>query len=183
MQTLIVTLLGSIDAEKIDADDKVGPDNVALLAQVATLIKQHQGSWQASHLTELAGHIAGLLEIQVPIIHSAPLSQALQQLPDLKIQVLTARGATPMGQAAHLTVTAIERPGIMAELFEVLAPLNVRIKSLHTASYAAPTTDTQVFEANFMINLPYGQLLHDLLQQLQALGEDLVVSLDLIATL
>ena len=179
MQTLIISLISTDTV----GTNKVALQNAGLITQVAAIIQQHQGCWQTSNLTELGGHLAGILEVEVPAQQAAALSQALQQLLGLHVALFTAKAAKNSGQAAQLTLTAIHRPGIMAQLTAVLAQLNISIKALQTTRYAAPTTDTSIFEANCVIILPHGQLLHDLHQQLQALGDDLAVDIDLIATL
>lgn len=169
MHTLIVSL--------------IGPDKAGLVTQLAALIQQHKGSWQASAMTELEGYFAGILEIQVPGAHDAPLRHALAQLPDVQVQLFEASTQAPTGQAVQLTVTANDRLGIMAELTEILSQLNIRIKALKTATYPAPTTSIMIFEARSILTLPPGQTRHDLQQRLQALSDDLIVDLDLIATL
>ncbi|MFD1008924.1 glycine cleavage system protein R [Oceanisphaera ostreae] len=161
----------------------IGPDKAGLVKQLATLIKQHHGSWQASAMSELAGYFAGIIEISVPQEHSQALSDALQQLPDFQIQLLDAKQSAQAGQKLALTVTANDRIGIIDEVTEVLNQLNISVNTLKTDSYSAPTTGTMLFEAKSMLTLPHDQTLHNLKEKLEALSDDLVVDIDLIATL
>lgn len=158
----------------------IGPDKAGLVKQLATLIKQHHGSWQASAMSELAGYFAGIVEIRVPEEHSQELGDALQQLPDFQIQLLEGKQAAPPGQKLKLTVTANDRIGIIDEVTAVLNQLNISVKTLKTDSYPAPTTGTMLFEANSILTLPHGQTLNDLQAQLEALSDDLVVDIDVI---
>ncbi|MBM7454851.1 glycine cleavage system regulatory protein [Oceanisphaera litoralis] len=166
MKTLVATL--------------IGPDKSGLVKQLATLIKQHHGSWQASAMSELAGNFAGIVEIRVPEEHSESLGQALQQLPDFQVQLLEGKQAAQSGQQLKLTVTANDRLGIIDEVTEVLNQFNISVKTLKTDSYPAPTTGTMLFEASSMLTLPHGQTLSDLQARLEALSDDLVVDIDLI---
>lgn len=158
----------------------IGPDKTGLVKKLATLIKQHNGSWQASAISELAGYFAGIVEIRVPQEHSQALDEALQQLPDLQIQLLEAKQPALQGQKLKLTVTANDRIGIIDEVTDVLNRLNISVNTLKTDSYAAPTTGTMLFEAISVLTLPNGQALHDLQDRLEALSDDLVVDIDLI---
>ncbi len=164
MKTLVATL--------------IGPDKTGLVKQLATLIKQHHGSWQASAMSELAGYFAGIVEIRVPEEHSESLGQALQQLPHFQVQLVEGKQVAQPGQQLKLTVTANDRLGIIDEVTDVLKQLNISVKTLKTDSYPAPTTGTMLFEANSTLTLPHGQTLSDLQARLEALSDDLVVDID-----
>ncbi|MDX1267019.1 MAG: ACT domain-containing protein [Oceanisphaera sp.] len=166
MKTLVATL--------------IGPDKTGLVKQLATLIKQHHGSWQASAMSELAGHFAGIVEIRVPEEHSESLSHALGTLPDFQVQLVEGRHQPLQGQKLKLTVTANDRLGIVDEVTDILNQLNISVKTLKTDSHPAPITGIMLFEANSILTLPHGQTLHDLQTRLEALSDDLVVDIDLI---
>ncbi|GHA11656.1 glycine cleavage system protein R [Oceanisphaera arctica] len=166
MQTLVATL--------------IGPDKTGLVKQLATLIKQHHGSWQASAMSELAGYFAGIVEIRVPEEHGEALGQALRALPDFQVQLVEGRHQPLQGQKLQLTVTANDRLGIIDEVTQVLNQLNISVKTLKTDSYPAPTTGTMLFEANSTLTLPHGQTLSDLQARLEALSDDLVVDIDVV---
>lgn len=164
MKTLVATL--------------IGPDKTGLVKQLATLIRQHHGSWQGSAMSELAGHFAGIVEIRVPEEHSEALSQALRKLPDFQVQLVEGKSPAPQGQHLTLTVTANDRLGIVDEVTEVLNGLNISVKTLKTDSHPAPITGIMLFEATSTLTLPHGQTLADLQTRLEALSDDLVVDIE-----
>lgn len=166
MKTLVATL--------------IGPDKTGLVKQLATLIKQHHGSWQASAMSELAGYFAGIVEIRVPEEHSESLTHALSELPDFQVQLVEGSHQPPQGQTLRLTVTANDRLGIVDEVTDILNQLNISVKTLKTDSHPAPITGIMLFEANSTLTLPHGQTLNDLQTRLEALSDDLVVDIDLI---
>ncbi|GAA3533857.1 glycine cleavage system protein R [Zobellella aerophila] len=164
MKTLVATL--------------IGPDKTGLVQQLARLIRQHNGSWQSSAMSELAGHFAGIVEIQVPEEHAPALSKALRGLPEFQVQLVEGLASAPQGQTLQLTITANDRLGIVDELTAVLNSLNISVKSLKTASHPAPTTGTQLFEAHSTVVLPHGQTQEDLQGRLEALSDDLIVDIE-----
>ncbi|WP_298723207.1 ACT domain-containing protein [uncultured Oceanisphaera sp.] len=166
MKTLVATL--------------IGPDKTGLVKQLATLIKQHHGSWQASAMSELAGYFAGIVEIRVPEEHRESLSHALGKLPNFQVQLVEGSHQPLQGQTLKLTVTANDRLGIIDEVTDILNQLNISVKTLKTDSHPAPITGIMLFEANSTLTLPHGQTLNDLQTRLEALSDDLVVDIDLI---
>ena len=55
---------------------------------LSQLIAAHGGSWDESRMARLAGHFAGVVQIQIPAEHAADLIGALPE----------ARGAGSLGQ-------------------------------------------------------------------------------------
>ena len=166
MKTLVATL--------------IGPDKTGLVKQLAALVRQHQGSWQGSAMSELAGYFAGIVEIQVPAEHSEGLEQALKSLPDFQVQLVEGKSPSPRGQQLKLTVTANDRVGIIDEVTDIINSLNVSVKNLKTDSHPAPVTGIALFEIQSTLTLPHGQTLGDLQSRLEALSDDLVVDIELI---
>ena len=82
MTTLVLTIIG---------DDRAG-----LVKALADVVQAHDGNWERSHLAELSGTFAGVVEVSVPESRSAELQAALRPLEGLlDVKVHTGTAHTP----------------------------------------------------------------------------------------
>ena len=173
MESVVITLIGDDQAGLVDA--------------VAGVVAAHGGSWDRSHLAELAGKFAGIVLVKVA---DAAVDALLNDLDGIEAQGLLAITAerasarTELGgqqaQQIALELTGQDHPGIVHEISSVLASQGVSIDELETAVAPAPQGGN-LFIANAVLQLPPRGDLDTLRAALEAVAHDLMVDLDLIA--
>jgi glycine cleavage system regulatory protein len=157
----------------------IGPDRSGIVDSLASIISEHGGSWERSHLAALAGQFAGLVQISCPTDRCQALRSALQQI-DGGLSVTIREENQPevaMGQPYQLDVLGNDRPGIVAEVTRALRSQNVNILEIETVIKPAPESGQNIFQTIAQISLPAESEPSSLESALEALSPDLQVSL------
>ncbi len=168
MATLIITVLG---------DDRSG-----LVDVLSGAIADRNGSWVRSHMAELAGKFAGVVEVNVADAESESLLADLDQIRADGLLHITAEHASSDSAAAPASVVELrlvgqDHPGIVHEISKALAQRKVSIDELQTETIPAPQGG-YLFQANARLELPADVSPEDLENDLEALAHDLMVELD-----
>ncbi len=173
MTTLVLTVIG---------DDRPG-----LVDELAGVIDEHGGNWEASSMARLASKFAGIVEVEAPA-DAAPLVAALRELDErgpLSIEVVE---ATAIGEAAgddaddaviELQLVGQDRPGIVREIAHTLAAAGVSIDELTTWTTSAPMSGETLFEASAILTSPEGLDRAALVAALEAVADELMVDIEL----
>ena len=142
-------------------------------------------------MAHLGGQFAGILCIDTSPDRMDGLVAALEQLDQTGLSVSICRDASTApvaGTAAEssATATAIEleltgsdRPGIVAEVSNVLHALNINVETIHTECRAAPMSGGQLFYASANLSLPAQTSAGELREKLEAIAADLMVDITL----
>lgn len=170
MATIIITVLG---------DDKAG-----LVDRLSGAIADHGGNWVRSHMTELAGKFAGVVEATVGETEADALIASLDQIHAAGLLHITAEPASaradePTGERVGLHLLGQDHAGIVHKVARVLAQHNVSIDELETETAPAPQGG-HVFRADAMLQLPNGFDLDVLVNDLEAIAQDLMIDLDVV---
>jgi len=165
----------------------IGDDQAGLVDAVAEVVAKHGGNWGRSTLAELAGKFAGIVQIDIAEAAVEDLLNDLETLEAQGLLAITAERATSStsantGLQATLELTGQDHPGIVHEISQLLSQTNVSIDELETTVTPAPQGGN-LFIANAVLALPAGLSLDELSVALEALADDLMVDLDLIADL
>ncbi len=95
----------------------IGDDRAGLVKALADVVQAHDGNWERSHLAELSGTFAGVVEVSVPEPRAAELQAALRPLEgllDVKVHTGTAhpppRGTRWSSRCSATTTPASSRP-------------------------------------------------------------------------
>lgn len=172
MATIIITVLG---------DDKAG-----LVDQLSGAIAEHEGNWVRSHMAELAGKFAGVVEATVAEASAAALIASLDHLEARGLLHITAERAEddadqPGGQRLTLRLLGQDHPGIVHQVASVLAKHRASIDQLETETVPAPQGG-HVFRADAVIELPIGLDVDALESDLEEIAQDLMIDLDVAET-
>lgn len=158
----------------------LGPDRAGLVKNLAEVVKAHQGNWQESRMVHLAGQFAGLVHISVPREQVATLTQALQQQQDQGLHILVqqsqgdlSRRVTPL----TLELIGLDRPGIIHDITQQLAKLNVNIEELESEQRAAPMSNEMLFYAQLKLGLPQGISAEQVQEAFETMDDPLTVDL------
>ena len=114
----------------------IAQDKPGLVELLSETIANHQGNWQESSMSRLAGQFAGILIIEVPQGHSEALTAALNDLQSqgLNVNVTASKDAAPEETYQHVTIELIghDKPGIVREISHALNSLKINVESLST---------------------------------------------------
>ncbi len=157
----------------------IGKDRPGLVELVAQIIVNHKGNWLESRMCRLGGEFAGILRIQVPPETEKDLSDALNKLADTGITVvirkdLSDKEETPSTIACR-EVVGQDRPGIVYQISNILAKYNVNVEELTTEYNSAPMSGESLFVATARLKIPASCNINKLREDLEKIGNDLMV--------
>lgn len=159
----------------------IGADRAGLVDALSRTVAEHGGSWQQSHVTELAGMFAGVVLVRVPEDRSEAFVGALEPLREQGLLEATVRPAArddaPADDAPTVAfeVVGADRPGIVQEVSHRLASLGVGIVDLRTWTESAAMAGSALFRAAAVVRLPAGIGRPELIAALEDLSSDLMV--------
>ncbi len=136
----------------------LGPDQPGLEKSLSKTLNQFKGNWKESRMTHLAGKFAGILQVSVPADQVNPLSNALRELQSDSFQIQIEKSnqtqtATPI-KTLSLELLGQDRPGIIHDITEQLAHLNVNIEELESEIKEASMSGGTLFCAQLKLGLP-----------------------------
>src|SRR5690349_10461035 len=109
-------------------------------------------------MANLAGQFAGMVHFEVPAENAEPLAQALRALETSGLRVVIAKSETPEAPAGRrmvkLTLTGLDRPGIVRDLSRSLADQGVSIDDLHTEIVSDGPTAEHLFKVEALLVVP-----------------------------
>ena len=169
MTTIIITVLG---------DDKAG-----LVDRLSGAIAQHRGNWVRSHMAELAGKFAGVVEATVSDIEADGLIATLDQIEATGLLHITAHRADTAlepsnGHRLELHLVGQDHPGIVHQVARVLARHHISIDQIETEIVPAPQGG-HLFRADAILELPAGFDVDRLETDLEAIAYDLMIDLEM----
>jgi len=177
----------------------VGSDRPGLVDDLSQFIFDHGGNIEGSRMVNLRGQFAMMLLIA----GEEPTLQGLRDgLPDFSARTDLHAELRPAGQPGgpgagtkadttasaplaagggshalpyHLTVTALDQPGLVHRIAHTLRDLHANIESLNTHLAPAPITGAPLFEMELTLSLPTQTSVSKLRQALSAVCDDLNV--------
>ena len=142
--SLIITILGN--------------DEPGLVNSLSEALEKHNASWTESRMAHLAGKFAGILQVSLPENHIESLTVELDKLQtsDLKILIETsASSEKPLAtKILNVEILCQDRIGIINDVTEVLAKLNVNIEELDSTVKEASMSGGMLFSADLRLGLP-----------------------------
>ena len=163
----------------------LGDDRAGLVNALADVVTSHDGNWEHSQLTELAGQFAGIVVVSVPADQSDDFVAALRQLKGL-LDISAHPGTESDAEQAaadwrHVRIDLIgnDHPGIVRDVTAVLGRHGLSIDAMDTGTRDAPWTGGPLFEAHIVVRLQRtadtAALRHDLEQLANEILVDLTV--------
>ncbi|MGF1688133.1 amino acid-binding protein [Photobacterium japonica] len=157
----------------------IGKDQPGLVDTLSDAVYQHRGNWLSSSFSKLAGHFAGIVQVEVANNDIATLRQALNALNGLQVQIVEDDSHTPVTTTLHsLLVTGNDRAGIVKDVTAKLHELGININKLKTDSHSAPNWGYPIFTAAFQLELPAPLTLEQVQDALEAIADDLTIDID-----
>lgn len=156
-------------------------DRTGIVKTVSETIAEHGGNWLESRMARLAGQFAGILRVECGEERIEDLIAALSALSEVGISVQVKReGVAEEEPRMLLTLDVVgnDRPGIVKALSAAIAGAGANVEDLHTALESAPMAGHPLFHAKGVVSLPEGLSPGALVASIEALGEDLAVSVE-----
>ena len=167
MNYLVITILG---------DDKVG-----IVENIAQLVFKHNGNWEASTLTRLAGKFAGIVQVSLADSECRALEAELASIEDLQI-VVSKAGQDAEDSARHivLSVTGNDRAGIIQEISQQLALQRANVFQMDTICESAPGWGSSIFRAEIKADVPKELEMDDIKAALEAIADDIMIDYEVV---
>lgn len=163
----------------------IGDDRAGLVDALSGVIADHGGNWDRSHMAELAGKFAGIVQATIGDSRATELIQSLEGLQTAGLLHITAETASTgaassgsSGERIRLNLVGQDHSGIVHEVSHVLASHNVSIDELETETVPAPQGGS-LFKATAVLELPAELAADELHDALEAVAQDLMVDLHL----
>jgi glycine cleavage system regulatory protein len=161
----------------------IGTDRPGLVEIVAQVVTQYGGNWVESRMSHLSGQFAGILHVSVPVESVAQLATELQALESQGLKVTIAssedESTRPDFCVMQLDLLGNDRPGIMREVTQALASLEVNVEELQTECVNAPMSGGKLFQATAELRLPKELSESKLWDRLEKIAHDLTVDIRL----
>lgn len=162
----------------------IGPDRPGLVESLSETVSQHGGNWTESRMAHLAGHFAGMVQIEI----GPDAVEALKaDLAALSGKCLTVSVVADESEALdsvnlnHWTLQLVgqDRSGIVSQVSRVIAEHGLNVESLETERESAPMSGEMLFKATATLSGPDDSRLDELRQSLEAIAHDLMVEIAL----
>ena len=162
----------------------IGEDRPGLVEALAALIAVHEGSWEESRMARLAGHFAGVVQIQIPDERAGGLIGALPELAASGLEVTVVDSDWSLAGVDHrdsfrLELIGQDRPGIVREISRALAALGVSVQDLRTVVESAPMSGERLFRAEAELVPPPDVGRERIRQALERIADDMMVDITL----
>ena len=162
----------------------VGPDQRGLVARITDEIVSHDANIEESHMSRLGGEFAVLMLLSISNGNSQALLAGLDGLESDKVKVFVketdlARLKVFEGFVPYeISVVGADHEGIVHRVAEYLAEIRCQIDDMETHVDRAPVTGTPLFSMTAEIKTPPSISLPQLRDQLEELGDELGVDID-----
>ena len=167
--SLIITILGS---------DKPG-----LVSSISEVLETHKANWSESRMAHLAGKFAGILQISVDETNIEALTVALDDLQTdtLRIRIETAQESqyTHTTKTLNIEILCQDRIGIINDVTEVLAKLNVNIEELDSTVKEASMSGGMLFSAELTLGLPDNVTADEVEDCLEEMSDQFMIDINL----
>lgn len=162
----------------------IGEDRPGLVEALAELISAHEGSWEESRMARLAGHFAGVVQVQLPEERAEGLGSALPGLAARGLTVTVVDSDWSLAgiddrESFRLELVGQDRPGIVREISSALAALGVSVQDLRTVVESAPMSGERLFRAEAELAPPSDVALERISAALERIADDMMVDVHL----
>ncbi|MEZ4593276.1 MAG: ACT domain-containing protein [Chloroflexota bacterium] len=164
-----------------------GHDRVGIVDDVTKIILAYQGNVESSRMARLGGVFAMLMLVSVSEAQQSELEAALYELRRQEFELSirsTVRGTSKKFAGWHryqLDVRGADHEGIIHQITHYLAQEGVSVETIDTGTEDAPFGGTRLFTMRAKLFAPPHVSLPGLQDELEAIGDQLNVDVDLAA--
>ena len=161
----------------------VADDQPGIVEDLSDALATHGGNWTESSMMTLAGKFAGILLAEVPDERAESLLRVLESLDVGGMQIVAQRAHPPTrpegAREYNIELVGQDHPGIVHEITEVLAGLDINVLELETTVQSASMSGETLFIAHARILVPESVSVERLRQRMEDLANELMVDIDL----
>ncbi len=157
-----------------------GRDKPGIVHQLADVIRAHGGNWQDSRMARLAGRFAGILDVLIADEDETSFRAGLATLESQGVRFLIDPGddsLLPAQRRIRMECTAVDRPGIVQAITQVMVGHSITITELSTTSMETPMAGGFLFRATAMLAIANDLDTSQLHNDLEGIASDLLVEL------
>lgn len=160
----------------------LGPDQPGLVQSLSKTLNQFKGSWTESRMSHLGGKFTGILQVSVPAEQVDQLTNALQELQSDSLQIQIEKSnqtqTTTPAKTLSLELLGQDRPGIIHDITEQLAHLNVNIEELESEIKEASMSGGTLFCALLKLSLPENVSAEAVQDALESMSDQFMVDIN-----
>ncbi len=163
----------------------IGPDRRGLAAQITDAVLAHKANILESRMSRLGGEFAVLMLIAVQGDIQSGLVKDLEKIGDADVHIfikqtdLSRIGVFEGFVPYTISVLGADHEGIVYAVAAYLAKNQIQVEEMNTQVNPAPVTGTPLFSMWAEVQVPPGVKLAALRENLQHLGDDLGVDIDI----
>jgi glycine cleavage system regulatory protein len=160
------------------------PDRPGIVEQITEALVGFSANWEESRMARLGGDFAGIVKIGVSQEQADSLSEALRGLEDsettVTVKVAHDPGASTLeGYALYeLRLVGADHEGIVHTVSRYLVDQGINVEEMETQVVPAPMSASPLFQMEARIKVPPQLSLADLNANLQRIGEELGVDIE-----
>jgi Glycine cleavage system regulatory protein len=157
-------------------------DRPGIIGEISDVVLARQGNWLESSLSRLCGLFTGIVHLEVQQANKETLLAELSKLSDSGINIQLHEQASSQEDdneinGLQIVVEANDRAGIIKEIADALIRENINIDNIDTEVESASMAGYPIFRAHLFLALPDDVQESDLEQILEAVSDDLMVSI------
>jgi glycine cleavage system regulatory protein len=160
------------------------PDRPGIVERITEALVGFSANWEESRMARLGGDFAGIIKVGVLEDQAESLSKALRGLGDSEttVTVKIARDpgtSTLEGYALYeLLLVGADHEGIVHTVSRYLVDQGINVEEMETQVVPAPMSASPLFQMEARIKVPPQLSLADLTANLQRIGEELGVDIE-----
>lgn len=161
------------------------PDRPGIVDRITEAMTGYAANWEESRMAHLGGEFAGIVKISVPQEEAEAVAAALWGMADDQMTVavkFTQSGASePSSEHGlyKLRLEGADHEGIVHTVSHYLASRGVNVETMDTEVARAPVCGTPLFHMVAQIKVPRELPLPELNANLDRIGDDLGVDIDI----
>ncbi len=148
----------------------LGTDQPGIINKLSAVVNHHNCNIEDTRMAVLGGEFALLMLIQGD---SKSVSSVARELPikaeelglTTQLKQTTPRTPKEASRPYQVRVVALDNPGIVKDIAGFFGEQSINIEEMHTSTYSAAHTGTQMFELNMVVNIPANTTISALKEQ------------------
>ncbi|GAB6193716.1 glycine cleavage system transcriptional repressor [Desulfocastanea catecholica] len=155
-----------------------GSDIPGIIKALAQTTRSQGGEWLTSKVIKLGGQFTAIMSVVVEEEREWSLKSTLEQTyPSLTFVYAAARITNQeKTKRIHLVVDCIDRPGLTADLSNILANLDITVENMECKRFTMDGINETVFSAQLTLAVPKAAESEILAGEIEALSEDVRVN-------
>ena len=155
-----------------------GPDIPGILKALAQTTRSQGGEWLTSKVIKLDGRFAAIMSVVIDREQEMTLKSTLdEEFPSLRFVYspanTTCREAT---KTINLVVDCIDRPGLTADLSNILANLDIQVENMECKRFPMDGINDTVFSAKLTLAVPEATESEIIAGEIETLSEEVRVN-------